>query len=106
MDSIYSNQVWSLVDPPEEIVPIGCKWIYKRKLGVYGKVLTFKAKLVAKEYNQRQEIDYHETFSPVAMLKSIRILFVIAAWYNYEIWQMDVKTTFLNGDIKEEIYMS
>ena len=82
---MYSNQVWSLVDPPEGIVPKGCKWIYKRKLGADGKVVTFKARLVAKGYTQRQGIDYEETFSPVVMFKSIRILPAIAAWYDYEI---------------------
>ena len=61
--------------------------------------------LVAKGYNQKAGIDYEETFSPVAMLKSIRILLSITAHYDYEIWQMDVKTTFLNGHIREEIFM-
>ena len=61
--------------------------------------------MVAKGYTQKQGIDYQETFSPVAMLKSIRILLAISAYYDYEIWQMDVKTAFLNGNIKEEIYM-
>ncbi|KAI3472572.1 hypothetical protein Pfo_029356 [Paulownia fortunei] len=105
MDSMYSNKVWTLVDPPQGIVPIGCKWVYKRKLGVDGEVATYKARLVAKGYTQKQGIDYEETFSPVAMLKSIRILLAISAYYDYEIWQMDVKTAFLNGNIKEEIYM-
>ncbi|CAA0827628.1 cysteine-rich RLK (RECEPTOR-like protein kinase) 8, partial [Striga hermonthica] len=91
MDSMYSNKVWTLVDPPEGIVPIGCKWVYKRKLGVDGEVGTYKARLVAKGYTQKQGIDYEETFSPVAMLKSIRILLAIAAYYDYEIWQKDVK---------------
>ena len=105
MDSMYSNKVWNLVDAPEGIVPIGCKWIFKKKIGVDGKVETYKARLVAKGYHQRQGVDYDETFSPVAMLKSIRILLAIAAHYDYEIWQMDVKTAFLNGNLEEEVYM-
>ena len=97
MDSMYANQVWSLVDPPEGVIPIRCKWIFKRKIGADGKVDTYKARLVAKGFRQRAMIDYEETFSPVAMLKSIRILLAIAAHYDYEVWQMDVKTAFLNG---------
>ncbi len=95
LDSMHSNQVCTLVDPSEGIVPIGCKWIYKRKIGSDGKVETYKAKLVAKGYSQREGIDYQETFSPAAMLKSIRTLLAIAAFHDYEIWQMDVKTAFL-----------
>ncbi|CAL9005324.1 unnamed protein product [Prunus brigantina] len=105
MDSMYANQVWTLVDPPQGIVPIGNKWIFKRKMGSDGKVETYKARLVAKGYKQREGIDYEETFSPVAMIKSIRILLAIAAHYDYEIWQMDVKTAFLNGHLREELYM-
>ena len=66
---------------------------------------TFKVRLVAKGYTQKESIDYEEIFSPVAMLKSIRILLSIAAHLDYEIWQMDVKTTFLNGHLEESIYM-
>ena len=58
-----------------------------------------------KGYTQKKGIDYDETFSPIAMLKSIRILLSITAHYDYEIWQMDVKTAFLNGNLEEEIYM-
>ena len=89
----------------EGIVPIGYKWIFKKKIGVDGKVETYKARLVAKGYRQRQGVDYDETFSPIVMLKSIQILLAIAAHYDYEIWQMDVKTAFLNGNLEEEVYM-
>ncbi|KAM1936807.1 hypothetical protein ACFX15_014034 [Malus domestica] len=106
MDSMYQNQVWTLVDPPEGIVHVGNKWVFKRKIGVDGNVETYKARLVAKGYRQREEIDYEETFSPVAMIKSIRILLAIVAYHDYEIWQMDVKTAFLNGYLEEELYMT
>ena len=105
MESMYSNYVWELVDLPESVRPIGCKWIYKKKRGVDGKVETFKARLVVKVYTQKEGVDYEETFSPVAMLKSIRILLSIAAALDYEIWQMDIKTAFLNGYLDESIYM-
>ena len=65
----------------------------------------YKARLVAKGYRQVQGVDYDETFSPVEKLKSVRIMLAIAAYYDYEIWQMDVKTAFLNGFLKEELYM-
>ena len=105
LDSMYSNQVWDLVKAANGIKPVGCKWVYKRKRGVDGKVETFKARLVAKGYTQKEGIDYEETFSPVAMLKSIKILLSITAYYDYEIWQMNVKIAFLNDNLEEEIYM-
>ncbi|KAL8091706.1 hypothetical protein AgCh_034100 [Apium graveolens] len=91
---------------PEGVKLIGCKWVYKRKIGADGQVETYKARLVEKGFKQRQGIDFDETFSPVALLKSIRILLAIAAYYDYEIWQMDVKTAFLNGEVEEEVYMT
>ena len=103
--SMHHNQVWYLVDHAEGIVPIGCKWIFKNKIGADGQIDTFKARLVVKGYRQRQGVDYDETFSPVAMIKSIMILLAIAAHYDYKFWQMDVKTTFLNGNLEEEMYM-
>ena len=106
MESMYTNQVWTLVDAPEGIKPIGCKWVFKKKTDMDGKVNTFKARLVAKGFKQIHGVDYDETFSPVAMLKSIRILLAIAAYHDYEIWQMDVKTAFLNGNLLEDVYMT
>ena len=85
MDSMYENQVLTLVDPPEGIKPIRCKWIFKKKTDMEGNIVAYKARLVAKGYRQRQVVDYDETFSPVAMIKSIRILLSITAYYNIEI---------------------
>ena len=105
IESMYENQVWNLVDPPEGSKPIECKWIFKKKTDADGNVTVYKARLVAKGFRQIQGIDYEETFSPVAMLKSVRILLAIAAYYDYEIWQMDFKTAFFNGMLSEDVYM-
>ncbi|KAK8662705.1 hypothetical protein V6N13_024596 [Hibiscus sabdariffa] len=106
MDSMSDNQVWTLVEPPEGIKPIGCKWVFKKKTDMDGNVQTYKGRLVAKGFQQIHGIDYDETFSPVAMIKSIRILLAVAAFHDYEIWQMDVKTAFLNGNLEEDVYMT
>src|SRR3954466_4831312 len=90
MESMYENQVWDLVIPPEGVKPIAYKWIFKRKTYTDGNVTIHKARLVAKVFRQVQGVDYNETYSPVAMLKSMRILLAIAAYLNYEIWQMDL----------------
>jgi hypothetical protein len=105
IDSMGENQVCNLVHPPDGIRPIECKWIYKKKKDMDGNVHIYKARLVAKGFQQVQGVDYDKTFSPVAMLKSIRIILAIAAYFDYEIWQMDVKTTFLNENLDEDVYM-
>ena len=87
MDSMYINQVWTLVNPPKGIKPIGCKCIFKKKTDMEGNVIVNKARLVAKGYRQRQGIKYDETFRSLAMFKSIQILLVIVAHYNHEIWK-------------------
>ena len=83
MESMYTNQVWTLVDPPEGVKPIGCKWVFKRKTDMDGPI--YKGRLVAKGFKQIHGIDYDETFSPVAMFKSIWIMLAIAAYHDYEI---------------------
>ncbi|KAJ9545056.1 hypothetical protein OSB04_024763 [Centaurea solstitialis] len=103
--STRDNLEWELRDMPQHCKAVGNKWVFKKKTDMDGNVHTFKARLVAKGFTQTHGIDYDETFSPVAMLKSIRILMAISAYFNYEIWQMDVKTAFLNGKLTEDVYM-
>ncbi|GJV58133.1 retrovirus-related pol polyprotein from transposon TNT 1-94 [Tanacetum coccineum] len=85
---------------------IALKWIYKVKLDEYGDVLKNKARLVAKGYRQEEGIDFEESFAPVARIEAIRIFIANAATKNMIIYQMDVKTAFLNGDLQEEVFVS
>ena len=101
--SMYKNKVWTFVDLPDYRQAIENKWIFKKKTDADGNIIVYKARLVAKGFRQVQGVDYDETFSPVVMLKSVGIMLAIAAFY--EIWKMDVKTTFLNGFLKQELYM-
>ena len=80
------NQVWNLTYPPDGVRTIECKWIYKKKKDMDGNVHIYKPQLVAKGFRQVQGVDYDETFSPVAMLKSVRIILAIAAYFDYELW--------------------
>ncbi|GJV01461.1 zinc finger, CCHC-type containing protein [Tanacetum coccineum] len=105
MHSMKDNQVWVLVDLPPNGRTIRSKWIFKKKTDMDGTVHTFKARLIAKGYTQTHDVDYGETFSPVADIRAIRILLAIVAFYDYEIWKMDVKTAFLNGHLSEDVYM-
>ena len=82
---------------PDDRQAISYKWIFKKKTDADGNVTVHKARLVVKGFRQVQGVNYDETFSPVAMLNSVQTMLEIAAFYDYEIWQMDVKTAFLNG---------
>ncbi|CAA7062683.1 unnamed protein product [Microthlaspi erraticum] len=107
MESLVKNNTWTVVPRPVNQRVIGCKWIYKYKLGIPEvEDPRFKARLVAKGYAQREGIDYHEIFAPVVKHVSIRILLSIVAQEDLELEQLDVKTAFLHGDLKEKIYMT
>ncbi|XP_068331482.1 uncharacterized protein [Pyrus communis] len=105
IESIMQSNTWELVNLPPGNKLIGHKWIFKRKLRTDGTIDKYKARLVAKGYRQKEGLDYFDTYSPVARITSIRLLIAIAFVYNLEIHQMDVKTTLLNGELDEEIYM-
>ena len=105
IESIMQNHTWELVDLPKGSKPLGCKWIFKRKLKPDGSIDKYKARLVAKGFNQREGVDYFDTYAPVTRITSIRLLIAFAALRGLTIHQMDVKTAFLNGELEEEIYM-
>src|SRR6266542_437077 len=105
MDSIMSNGTWEVVDRPYGCKPVGCKWVFKKKLRPDGKIEKYKARLVAKGYTQKEGEDFFDTYSPVARLTTIRVLLSLATSYGLLVHQMDVKTSFLNGELDEEIYM-
>nr|GEV00298.1 retrovirus-related Pol polyprotein from transposon TNT 1-94 [Tanacetum cinerariifolium] len=99
-------EVWELVPRLDKVTVITLKWVYKVKLNELGGILKNKARLVARGYRQEQGIDFEESFAPVARLEAIRIFPAYAAHKNMVVYQMDVKTTFLNGNLREEVYVS
>ncbi|GKA07262.1 zinc finger, CCHC-type containing protein, partial [Tanacetum coccineum] len=103
IDSIMGNNTWVLADLPPYCKPLGCKWIFKRKLKVYGTVEKFKAMLVIQRFKQKLGRDYFDTYAPVAHISTIRLLIAMASIHSLIIHQMDVKTTFLNGELDEEV---
>ncbi|GKE59036.1 zinc finger, CCHC-type containing protein, partial [Tanacetum coccineum] len=103
--SIMKNNTWVLSDLPPGCKPLGCKWIFKKKMKVDGTINKFKARLVIQGFRQKEGINYFDTYAPFARISTIRLLIALAATHNLVIHQMDVKTTFLNGDLEEEIYM-
>jgi hypothetical protein len=105
MQSILQNQTWTLSELPKDHKAIGPKWVFKVKKDPAGNIVKHKARLVAKGYAQIQGIDYDEVFAPVARLETMRLLLVLAAQGEWEVHHMDVKSTFLNGDLQEEVYV-
>ncbi|GKE33096.1 retrovirus-related pol polyprotein from transposon TNT 1-94 [Tanacetum coccineum] len=99
-------EVWELVPRLDKVMVITLKWIYKVKLDELGGILKNKARLVAREYRQEEGINFEESFSPVARLEAVRIFLAFVAHMNMIVYQMDVKTAFLNGILREEVYVS
>nr|GFA38139.1 retrovirus-related Pol polyprotein from transposon TNT 1-94 [Tanacetum cinerariifolium] len=99
-------EVWELVPRPDKVMFITLKWIYKSKLDELGGILKNKARLVARGYRQEEEIDFEESFVLVARLEAIQIFLVYVAHKNMVVYQIDVKTAFFNGNLREEVYVS
>jgi hypothetical protein len=105
MESMKINQVWDLVDLPSGRRSIGNKWVLKIKRKADGSIERYKARLVVKGYTQEEGIDYEDSFSPIVRITSVRLILAIVAHMDLELYQMDVKTAFLNGELNDEIYM-
>ena len=95
-----------MVDPPLGTKPIGCKWVYKNKYKVDGSLDKHKARLVPKSFAQKEGVNYEDTFAPITKWATIWTLFALLAQNGWKVHEMDVKTTFLNGDLKENVFMS
>ncbi|GJZ61409.1 retrovirus-related pol polyprotein from transposon TNT 1-94 [Tanacetum coccineum] len=106
LNQFVANDVWELVPQPRNMKIIGTKWVFRNKLDENGIVSRNKARLVAQGYNQQEGIDYDETYASVARLESIRILLAYACALDFKLFQMDVKSAFLNGFINEEVYVA
>ena len=102
---IEKNCTWELVDRPPSKNVIGVKWIFRTKLNADSTINKYKARLVVKGYAQIYGVDYSDTFAPVARMDTIRFLFAVAAHRNWKVFQLDVKSAFLNGILQEEIYV-
>jgi hypothetical protein len=105
LENFERNKVWILVDPPRDVNVIGTKWVFKNKQGEDDEVVRNKAHLVAQGYSQVEGLDFGETFAPVTRLEAIRILLAFAASKGFKLYQMDMKSAFLNGVIQEEVYI-
>ena len=104
--SIEENETWELVELPAGAKVIGVKWVFKTKLNESGEVDKYKARLVAKGYHQRQGVDFQEVFAPVARCDTIRAILALAAQRSWKVLQLDVKSSFLNGELNEDVYIA
>nr|GFB91300.1 putative ribonuclease H-like domain-containing protein [Tanacetum cinerariifolium] len=105
VESLIPTKVWTLVDCPKGVRPIGTKWVLKNKKDERGIVVRNKARLVAQGHTQEEGIDYHELFALVARIEAIRLFLAYASFMGFTVYQMDVKSVFLYGTIDEEVYV-
>lgn len=105
MEALHKNKTWELVPLPQGRKAIGNKWVFKIKRNSDDQVERFRARLVVKGYAQKEGIDFNEIFSPVVRLTTVRVVLAMCATFDLHLEQLDVKTTFLHGDLEEEIYM-
>jgi hypothetical protein len=105
LDQIEKNQTWELVPRPKNKNVIGTKWVFKNKVDENGQVIRNKSRLICKGYAQVEVVYFKEIFAPVAILESIRMFLAFASYKILKVYQMDVKSTFLNGDLEEEVYI-
>ena len=105
LEQIEKKNTWELVPRPNDKNVIGTKWIFKNKLNENGDVIRNMARLVCKGYAQQEGIDFEETFAPVARLEAIRMFLTLSSFQKFKVYEMDVKSAFLNGDLEEEVYI-
>jgi Reverse transcriptase (RNA-dependent DNA polymerase) len=106
LEALKKNDTWNITKLPQNKKPVGCRWMYKIKYNSDGSIERYKARLVVKYYTQTYDIDYKETFTPVAKMNTIRVLLSIAVNFYWDLYQMDVRNTFLQGTLEEEVYMN
>jgi hypothetical protein len=105
LENFERNQVWTLIAPPRDVKVIGTKWVFKNKQGEDDEIMRNKARLIVQLYSQVEGLDFGKTFALVALLEAIRILLAFATSKGFKLYQMDVKSTFLNNVIQEEVYV-
>jgi hypothetical protein len=105
LENFERNQVWESVEPPPNCKLIGTKWVWKNKEGENGEVVRNKSRLVAQGYSKKEGIDYEESFAPVARLEAFRIILAFSVAKGFKLYQIDVKSVFLNGFLDEEVFV-
>lgn len=105
IDSLKKNKIWDLLDTPKDQRQVGCKWIFKKKIGIQGIERTrYKTRLVVKGLRKRKDVNFNESFSPVVNQTSIKMVLSVVIQNNMELDQMDVKTALLRGELQEKTY--